>query len=83
MNREHPYRTDVLGSPTRLFTNPERASLTYVLEEKLVSAIDELIDEVIEVYPNFERDELRRTETELPYVYSGCKDTYDSAERLG
>jgi len=35
-----------------LFTNPERASLTYVLEKKLVSAIDELIDEVIELYPN-------------------------------
>ena len=37
---------------TKLFTNPERASLTYVLEKKLVSAIDELIDEVIELYPN-------------------------------
>jgi len=53
-----------------------------VLEKELASAIDELIDEVIEVYPNFERDKLRRTEAELLYVYSRCKDTYDSEEYL-
>ena len=82
MNREHTIVQTLSASYTKLFTNTERASLMYVLEKKLVSAIGELIDEVIEVYPNFERDELRGTETELPYVYLGCKDTYDPSEHL-